>query len=509
VKTRARNHTIVEPSSRDSISAWLDVLTSMLALPEQQRAQIRDELEDHLRSRVDDLLITGLDESDAIRKAVSELGETAELAKVVTQAHTQPTQRRRIMQSVLAAAAIAGMSIGGFSLLTNTTTVPVPNSSAAIGAVEQDEQRESEQTEVFELENLMLADVLQIVAKRFGLTLDTSRTPSLVRDTTFHAVHLKGEYTLERVIAELERYHAMPSNYRLIVEADRLLTVTTLDYARYNAKTVVYPIDWASGETASEIFYAVEGILEGNDSVTQIQKVSSSLVVFAIPDVQAEAQSILKQLRETFEITELQRDQKAKIAQQNRLREIKDKLAQINARWEAVEFEQAELIQQLNEASSLKARMQEPNEESMQKISHLQQKIDSVRRESKELEAHYNYLRDLKIQQEYMHLDPEHSLPIGLEPLKVRLFAGWHDLRAGNFYVTYPDGEKEHYTFGTGSTINDLLETLRGKIEPDQKLTLIRGDEKLLSHRVADLADSQDTALKLKRLDQIVIDQGT
>ena len=47
------------PSSRDAIDSWLDVLVSMLNLPGSQRDQVRDELEDHLRSRVDDLLIMG------------------------------------------------------------------------------------------------------------------------------------------------------------------------------------------------------------------------------------------------------------------------------------------------------------------------------------------------------------------------------------------------------------------------------------------------------------------
>ena len=140
MKTRPKNKLIVEPSTRDSISAWLDVLTSMLALPAHQRVQVRDELEDHLRSRVDDLLITGLDEPDAIRKAVSELGETAELAKVVTNAHTQPTQRRRIMQSVLITAAIAGMSIGGFSLMTSTGNTSAPQ-VPVVGAVDTEPEK--------------------------------------------------------------------------------------------------------------------------------------------------------------------------------------------------------------------------------------------------------------------------------------------------------------------------------------------------------------------------------
>ena len=106
---------MVTPSNRDSIASWLDVLTSMLSLPEGQREQVRDELEDHLRSRVDDLLITGTPEPEAIRIAVAELGETAELAKLISHAHTRSNPRRRMMNIALITAAIAGLSIGGIS----------------------------------------------------------------------------------------------------------------------------------------------------------------------------------------------------------------------------------------------------------------------------------------------------------------------------------------------------------------------------------------------------------
>lgn len=74
----------------------------MLALPEQQRTQIRDELEDHLRSRVDDLLILGKAEHEAIQIAINEIGETAELAKhISTVSRTRNTPRRLIMNATL------------------------------------------------------------------------------------------------------------------------------------------------------------------------------------------------------------------------------------------------------------------------------------------------------------------------------------------------------------------------------------------------------------------------
>ena len=49
----------VASSRRDPISDWLDVFMRLLELKPSESRAVRDELEDHLRSRVDDLIITG------------------------------------------------------------------------------------------------------------------------------------------------------------------------------------------------------------------------------------------------------------------------------------------------------------------------------------------------------------------------------------------------------------------------------------------------------------------
>jgi predicted secreted protein len=175
MKTR-KITTQVQPSSRDSISSWLDVLVSMVALPELQRDQIRDELEDHLRSRVDDLLITGIEEHEAIQQAVSELGETAELAKVVTQAHAHTTPRRRIMQTTLIAAALAGMSFGGFTMINSMSNSELPAAIPAYVEVEntQDalltERVEQPANSITEVYSMTWADKQMV--KEIASTLD-------------------------------------------------------------------------------------------------------------------------------------------------------------------------------------------------------------------------------------------------------------------------------------------------------------------------------------------------
>lgn len=71
----------VRPSARDPVERWLDVFIPMTGLPRSRAEEIRAELEDHLRARVADLMITGVTETEAVQRAVGELGETAALAR--------------------------------------------------------------------------------------------------------------------------------------------------------------------------------------------------------------------------------------------------------------------------------------------------------------------------------------------------------------------------------------------------------------------------------------------
>lgn len=101
----------VAPSSgeRDQIAAWLRVFGLTLGLPEAERRAIVDELDDHLRTRVNDLLILGREEHEAVREAIAELGETAELAGRFRRARR--TARRRHVMS-WTAMGLAGVAVG-------------------------------------------------------------------------------------------------------------------------------------------------------------------------------------------------------------------------------------------------------------------------------------------------------------------------------------------------------------------------------------------------------------
>lgn len=114
--TQATQAEPVRPSTRDPIAQWLDVFTSLLALPASEADRIRDELEDHLRTRVDDLLILGMTEPEAVQKAVTELGETAQLARNFRSVRTH-SRRRIAMHTALFAAVGFAISVSVAGLI--------------------------------------------------------------------------------------------------------------------------------------------------------------------------------------------------------------------------------------------------------------------------------------------------------------------------------------------------------------------------------------------------------
>lgn len=122
MKGIARKSEPVRPSSRDPVGGWLGVFIPMLGLPRVRAEEIRAELEDHLRARVDDLMITGKSETEATQQAVSELGETAELARGFRSA-LKPRRRMFIMQTALIATVGAAVFIG-VSMFTGAPPVP-------------------------------------------------------------------------------------------------------------------------------------------------------------------------------------------------------------------------------------------------------------------------------------------------------------------------------------------------------------------------------------------------
>ena len=300
-KLNYRSKTKIEPSTRDSISTWLDVLTSMLVMPDTQRLQVRDELEDHLRSRVDDLLIVGKPEPEAIQIAVAELGETAELAKLITHAHTKSNPRRKIMNAALITVALAGMSFGGFTFITGTgAPSATPNNSGAMPAVvaHEDAKRNDAKTHVFKYDShISMYTMLRDISKAFDTTLvmskDSGRSPMESFLGNSHAF-IEGELTFDQAITHFKsEFSPVFFDYMILLDDQELRFMSENEYQRSIIETRVYlaPL-WVSKTASGLSSYAqsLENLLGVKYDLenTSIEIIGDSIVVAAPPQIHSE-----------------------------------------------------------------------------------------------------------------------------------------------------------------------------------------------------------------------------
>jgi len=95
----------------EQIRSWLEVLSRLLPVGEARRTAIRDELQEHLHERVRDLMVGGRDEGEAVRLAIDELGEAAELARRYQCAGR--TRSRRILMNLTMLGVGAGVVLAG------------------------------------------------------------------------------------------------------------------------------------------------------------------------------------------------------------------------------------------------------------------------------------------------------------------------------------------------------------------------------------------------------------
>src|SRR5262245_42050126 len=89
---------------------YLSLLSRFLRLKPAQRDEIADELRDHLEARLEELAARGLSREEAIRAALDEFGDAAELANHFTQA-AHIRKRRLIMRLTFGSVAALAVSL--------------------------------------------------------------------------------------------------------------------------------------------------------------------------------------------------------------------------------------------------------------------------------------------------------------------------------------------------------------------------------------------------------------
>lgn len=115
--------------SSPEFERFLDDLCRSLKLRRSQRAAIREELEDHFESCVDDLIAEGMSRADAVREAVREFGDAVNLAQRFGRIGRERTW---IMRSALAASIVAASAVvTSFLIPADTRNVFAPQGVVA------------------------------------------------------------------------------------------------------------------------------------------------------------------------------------------------------------------------------------------------------------------------------------------------------------------------------------------------------------------------------------------
>lgn len=436
-KSRAARNRSVTPSSKDSITGWLDVLTSMLPLSEPQRSQVRDEIEDHLRSRVDDLLITGMSEPEAVRVAVGELGETAELAQLITSAHQRTTPRRRIMNTALIITAIAGMSIGGYSLTTgsnntngtkNTMIAGAGAAGIASVAAAEDESSDSE-VHSFEVKNKSMKEVLTSIASTFDRTVEISwdvQRSELGAALNVHYGNFIGEYNFTQAIDAFKSiFREEIRGYKLTITDDAILYQSYDEFQKAKIINMIYATPSWIGGTSERQNYAesLEELLKVKHdlSYASIRVVDQAIIVAAPPEIHAELgklaaelDAIIQQRREQQSVEWKAEEQRMKQRAEQREAEFQIAVDQLQHELDAARKDLLVIKQKVrvveNKIQSARNvfRSQAPDkdQQASQDIDLVSQHsiLDELNLELDEAQERYTYLRNALLSSQYAQL---------------------------------------------------------------------------------------------------------
>ncbi|HEX6987586.1 MAG TPA: trypsin-like peptidase domain-containing protein [Planctomycetaceae bacterium] len=118
--------------SEAEFDSYLSLLSKFLRLRSRQRAELADELRDHLETRLDELLAEGKTRDEAVRIALEELGDAAVLAEDFSRLASR-RKRRFVMRCTAASAAVVAAVV----LLSLAVAPPGPNGPGPENVVAQ------------------------------------------------------------------------------------------------------------------------------------------------------------------------------------------------------------------------------------------------------------------------------------------------------------------------------------------------------------------------------------
>lgn len=183
---------VVQPAQ--TIEGWLSMLVGML--PGSQAQGIRDELETHLRDRVHDLMVGGMKEAEAMRVAIAEVGEAADLAAKYRALQNEPRRRLVMYGSVLGIAGAAFVVSVTSLIAGNRPQQPgQPANAAAVRAADDRVMDLMKQNQDLKSEAAKLQlDHDQLVEQVRALAAERART---VKATVFEPARPGGPFAAE------------------------------------------------------------------------------------------------------------------------------------------------------------------------------------------------------------------------------------------------------------------------------------------------------------------------
>lgn len=408
------------PAPRDGVDSWLDVLTSMLALPPSQRAQVRDELEDHLRSRVDDLLIAGKPEPEAIRTAIAELGETAQLARHISSANRTPKSFRRFAMNATFFVLAGSILTAGVSMMMPTNT-NITHSGATDAIVAETAEVKEPLRHSFNHEREPAVDVLQSIATAYGLSfrfsdgVRKSHSGKTILSTQLNT--FKGDYTLQEAVDAIQtRMHMTYGETVLAMTDTELILMTLEEHRRMQVEIHAYPFPaWAaSSDEQLNFAFAVEQLIKTKHDLdyTTIQSVNGTLVVAASPEVHEQIVGLDKQLdtlyQQSQQATAAQREAR-RANREHAIAQIKDEYLSVRTQIVSTQKEMQRLADKMDQASrsSPAATVPDPEakwKEIRQRYEDLSAEYQTLNYKLDELKSRYEYLESKLIESEYEEL---------------------------------------------------------------------------------------------------------
>lgn len=244
------------------MGAWLGLFGALSGLSRRERADVEEELSDHLRERVRELMVRGLDEHEAVRAAIEELGGAAEMAARFRSV-TANSRRRLAMNlsmlglagaaAVLSVVAVLQPGVGGG-----------PSVYTPPGAV----QTAGPLSKVIDLEftNVPAAEVFRYLGETAGLDVNAHwadlESQGLGRD---FAISVAAKRVPVGASIGLIADSCCPNlDYRL---TERTLEIASREYFdRRESVLASYDLEPASarGAASDEVIKVVESLVEPN-----------------------------------------------------------------------------------------------------------------------------------------------------------------------------------------------------------------------------------------------------